>query len=219
MNGSNQRLVLSGQTPVGKGSVRDVYAHPDRPGYLIKVFNDRKLVDASQGVRGAARFVRPHYPYDDFVREQNEYTRCILLGHKLGCRVPIAEIATVTLTDLGPGQVVRRISDGAGAIGKTVSMLLREDAFGDEEFMRLNGFMRDLWTLEINAPDLSCDNVAFDGEAGQFVLVDGIGEKTLLPVRAWIGALNRKKLHQMAHRMGRYINADWNEDSRQFTAL
>ncbi len=84
--------------------MRDVYAHPERPGYLIKVFNDRKLVDASQGVRGAARFVRPHYPYDDFVREQNEYTRCVLLGHKLGCRVPIAEIATVTLTDLGPGQ-------------------------------------------------------------------------------------------------------------------
>ena len=100
-----------------------------------------------------------------------------------------------------------------------MSVLLREGAFGDGELALLNLFMRDIWTLEVNAPDLSCDNVAFDAEAGQFILVDGIGEKTLLPVRAWIGALNRKKLHQMAHRIGGKIKARWNEDARQFTTL
>ncbi len=96
-----------------------------------------------------------------------------------------------------------------------MSVLLREGAFGDGELALLNLFMRDIWTLEVNAPDLSCDNVAFDAEAGQFILVDGIGEKTLLPVRAWIGALNRKKLHQMAHRIGGKIKARWDTFNRR----
>lgn len=111
INASNAHPVLSDQTLVGKGSVRDVSVHPQRPGYLIKVFNVRKLAKTGQGARGAARFARPHSPYDNFVREQNEYTRCVLLGHKRGCRVPIAEIAAVTLTDLVPGQVVSGIWD------------------------------------------------------------------------------------------------------------
>lgn len=218
-NDANQILSLKGQDPIASGSVRDVYTHPTRAGYLVKVFNERKLLAASRGVRGAARFIRPHYPYGDFVREQNEYARCIFLGHKLKCRVPIAEIANVTVTDIGPGQVVRRIGDGAGGIGKTVSNLLHGRAFNEKELACLNRFIRAIWMLEVNAPDLSCDNVVFDGEIGEFILVDGIGEKTLLPARAWVRVLNRKKLHQMAHRIGGKIKADWDEEACQFTGF
>lgn len=215
-NAPRDLVILTGQPIVGKGSVRDVYVHPTRPDYLIKVFNDRKRADARQGVRGAARFVRPHYPYGDFIREQAEYMRCVILAGKLGCAVPIAEIASLTPTDLGTGQIVRRIGDGHGGVAKTVLALLSEGRFDADHLALLNSFMAEIWTLEVNAPDLSCTNVAFDGDAHRFVLVDGIGEKTIIPVRAWVGALNRRKLHKMAHGMAYKMQCSWDEAARRF---
>jgi hypothetical protein len=54
---------------------------------------------------------------------------------------------------------------------------------------------------DIVAADLHLNNVVFDDTLDSMVLIDGIGDKTLLPIRAWFPAINqfynRKRARQI----------------------
>lgn len=46
--------------------------------------------------------------------------------------------------------------------------------------------------------DIHPGNLVLDEAQKIFVLVDGIGDKTFLPVRAWFSWLNRQSKHRLA---------------------
>lgn len=211
---------LSGTAPIARGAVRDVYARPGRSEQILKRLraDKRAVYDRRPGL--VARLKRRHTlgPYKYFLKEYRCYLRTAHRAERMGLAIPIAEFGAVVRTDRGLAQVVSKVSAGNGELAPTLRALLRADGFADDLLALLNRFVADIYALGVVAPDLSAGNVVLDGEAvpRRFVLVDGYGEKSFVPLRNWIPALNARRLDRQFALIGRSRHLAWNRRARRY---
>ena len=83
---------------------------------------------------------------------------------------------------------------------------------------RLNDFTDHVYALNVVAPDLHDTNVVLDedGPSPRFVLIDGFGDKTVIPLRTWLPWLNGRQLDRRFARFARLAPLDWQPDARRF---
>lgn len=209
-----------GDAPVlAKGAVRDVFERPGHPAQLLKVFQAWKQRDvlAPRGVKGFLGRVRPLGPYLGLLREYRSYLRAAYRAEREGRPVPVAEIGAVIRTDRGLAQVVEKVTDGGGGLAPNIKKIAQRKMLDATKLDRLNLFVRDVYALEVNVPDLTVQNVVWDALGMRFVLIDGLGDKTLLPLREWIPALNKRQIDARFSRIGALPGLAWDATSRRFT--
>lgn len=192
-------LALRSTAPLGHGTRRVVYQHPGDPDALIKVLPEGKLAlrrdsgrfkswrrwlgNENSGVRAGFR---------------RELRAIAAMRARLGA-VPdcVADACGMISTDLGPGIVVQKIRGRDGGLAPTLGTVLRAEgltAARREQLLRLQACIQRSQAV-LNNLALHNIVVAFDPVAGErLVMVDCLGDKSLVPIREFSRWLNRRAI-------------------------
>lgn len=84
---------------------------------------------------------------------------------------------------------------------------------------RLNAFLADVCALNVAAPDLNHVNVARDHTLGRerFVLIDGFGDKAMVPLRTLFPTLNARRRDRQFEKLARFAPLRWPPGVRRFS--
>jgi hypothetical protein len=185
-------IQLSGVTPVASGRKRLVFAHPDDPSLVIKVMRPEfRMTNQGDGSWSAAAaryyfrgsFMRDLREFIDLRFEDNAAPRFL---HRV---VGFAE------TDLGLGLVSVAIRGRDGDYAPTLKTLIEQRRIDARAVADLQRFCDALSASKVVIGDLHIGNIVYAEdpfEGPRFVLVDGIGDKTLVPVLRMSALLSRR---------------------------
>lgn len=204
-------LPIGSLKPIAAGKFRLVYEHPDDRGLLIKVIRP-EMIDKRWG-SGTPWYKRQRRmgPYALFMREINEFlASCAQDGSAPSFAQKITGLIE---TDLGLGLVVEAARDAGGNLAPTMKRLLTEGKFDDEAHAALGNFIEQLIRSNIVVADMHCGNLVYahnEEEGHHFVLIDGIGATTLIPVKVWSRRANlaskRTKVAKLLRTVAKYHN-------------
>jgi len=161
---------------LAKGGGRLVFQHPQNRGLLIKVHRPDRLKNDGPERRFRAELA-----------EVNQYTRLATrLGH---CPVNVAAIYGLEDTNMGLGLVVEKVSNGDGELCMTLRHYLQ---CGSADWESAEKLIREFFAFSrvygVVLRDLRASNFSVvvnqEGRPLRIVLIDGLGELTLIPLRS-----------------------------------
>lgn len=200
-------IKLSHLQPLASGSTRDVYLHPQDPDLLIKVIR-RSAIEKRYGKgRPWYKLTRRYRHFISFFREIREEIalRAVTDQHPAS----LQEIIGFAETDLGFGLVVAAAKDRNGELAPTLPELIARGEFNAESKAALEHCLKELLESPIVLADLHGGNLvyAWSPEHGDhFVVIDGIGCKTLIPIGSMSKRLVRISKQRRIDRL--WINID-----------
>ena len=198
-------LELTALTPVGQGAQKLVFRHPDDPRVLVKVVNPRFIERRDRKDRFYQKRRRIGH-HRAFAREMIEHlvVRALQPGRLAPCP-HMQNILGVIDTDMGAALLVEAVLDENGELAPTLSDLVESGRFGPREQQALETFLDWALTSTVLINDLSPDNLAWH-PAGHFVMIDGLGDRAGIPIRAvspWLNRLyKRKKIRHLLAEIG-----------------
>ena len=194
-------LSLKNARPLTQGSRRYVFQHPREPELLVKVLKSEEGKEISLGLPGV-RLQRPNEMTRSFQREIGEFLRVrtqIPQGP-----LPIARVFGIVDTDLGTGLLVEKIAGHDGGLATSIKARVLERGFDDNLKHRILTLPDEVIRCGLVTGDINSNNIVVgcgaDG-ADRLVIVDGIGDKTFLPVKSLIPFINRRSLRRRFARM------------------
>ncbi|WP_299286066.1 YrbL family protein [uncultured Tateyamaria sp.] len=212
--------ILKDYEPIANGEVRDVWHRPGHPDQLLKTIRTykREKYERRRGLRRALDYFRMG-PYGTFRIEYRCYLKTAYRCAQQKRPLPIAEMGGLVITDRGLAQVCEKIADASGNVAQTLEDVLREGPLSDERLKWLNDFVANIFALNVNVPDLRPSNIALDEVNRRFVVIDGYGDKTLIPIRSWLTWLNQKHLDYRFSEMEKHRNLKWSSERQIFTVV
>jgi len=196
-------IELSTRTPIAIGQLRKIYQHPDAPDLLIKVIRPEAIVARWGGARRWYKRIPRALHYTGYVRELKEYIA--IQARTRDGNPPIARMVGIVHTDLGLGLVSEKVRDDSGAPGPTLAKLYEHNrGFTPGIEQALAVFLRDLQACNVIVGDLHAWNLVYgsDSRGGpRLVLVDGFGEKNIVPANSISRAFNRWNNGRLYRRM------------------
>ena len=183
-------LALAGSVPLAKGTLRNLYQHPDNDELLIKVMTKRasRRWTTKMGVKVRRRFGI----YTDFAREITE----MLAARSRHAAHPRAleRVVGFVDTDFGLGLIVKKVRGRDGALARSLHDIVWREGLSDALRQKIDELRREITAAEIITGDMNKKNIlcAFDGTRDYLVLVDGIGEKSPFRFNAISRILNRR---------------------------
>lgn len=196
-----QPLRLKDTKPLVSKNKKYIFAHPTDDRLLIKVAN-RKGTLRRWGIR---RFYKRWYRgglYADYMRSLKEYI--FLRANSRGDVQSIPRIFGLIDTDLGLGLVVEKIRGPDGELARPLISILRESGLTTDIREKLGSFIDELVRNDVVVNDLSMGNIVYADngtDGGRFVLVDGFGERTVVPLYSMSKSLNKRNTLQKYRRM------------------
>lgn len=212
--------ILTGSPPVAEGNVRQVWNRPEHPNQLLKTIRSRKRrkYESRNIVLRAIDNLRLG-PYATFKVEYQCYIQTAYRCAKASRPNPIAEIGGLVLTDHGLAQVCEKVTDSSGQLAKTLEALLADRALDAHRVQLLNELAETLFSLNVNVPDLRPLNIVLDEVKNRFVVIDGYGDKTVFPVRAWFKSLNQSQLNSRFAQMAIKGVLEWDPAQKKFSLI
>ena len=188
------------------GRTRNVHEHEALPGLLIKTLQPN-LVDRNGYFRAYPSWKKglPHGAYLVFRREIDEFI--VLCRKQYGrglSNLPIARVHGLVPTSAGMGLVVERISARDGGLAPTMTELIGESRFEMSHMHALERFLDRCRELHVVFGDLTVNNIVYSearDPRGEFVAVDGFGEKSIIPIHRWSMLLNDRKIERVRKRL------------------
>jgi hypothetical protein len=176
--------------PIAQGNKRFVYQHPTDPNLLIKVWKPEVVEERWAGERPWYKPTRRYGQYVSFQREMSEY---LSLAAKFPDGVPVLQkLAGIVDTDYGIGAVVEKLVGPDGGLAPSLATLGRREGVTRRLLEKIDQFRSELLHYGIIVGKLHDKNLvlAIHGGAERFVMVDGYGEKTAIPIHAWSPWMN-----------------------------
>ncbi len=210
---------LSDQQPIANGTVRSVYEFPGQPDLLIKVFTRAEdRVSHRWGKRLAWKLV-PSARYRSTLKEIECELRVSL---KLGAKIkdsPLSRMLGVVQTTQGPGVAVERISGPDGGLAQKLSQLAGQERMTPVILEDLNAFVAKMFDLQIVARDVKRSNIVYGvrGDTPAFFLIDGYGERNLIPLRSMSKRLNDRSLSRQFAVIAQKSGLTWDASQRKFS--
>jgi hypothetical protein len=209
-------LAVSHLDPVGGGNHCRVYVHPARPDLIVKVPAERQVLHLSGGAgrwykRRFRKLSRTRH-LRDFVREVREQFAVRVAEGK---HPPfMQEIVGFVDTDLGPGIVSRAVRTAEGELAPTLRSLANAGKFDRQMRADLDAFFAWALASPVVFSDLNPRNIVYglaaDGKP-TFVVIDGIGEKNVIP----LSSISRRMNRRAKQRRIDYINRELAETQRR----
>lgn len=195
--------------PIAAGKFRLVYEHPDDRNLLIKVIRP-EMIEKRWG-SGTPWYKRQrrmgHYAL--FMREIKEFlATCSDAG-----KAPsfAQKITGLIETDLGLGLIMEAARDREGNLAPPLKKLLVGRRFDEEARAALDHFFGELLRSNIVVADMHSGNLVYaynEAEGNHFVLIDGIGASTLIPLKEWSRRANlaskRSKIAKLRRSVAKY---------------
>jgi len=186
---------------LGQGCSKIVFQHPTCPSKVIKIMNPT-LIHDDGGFKKHNKMKR-HFAqgaYRQFRREFIQYLQLCKNNYKNQRFVfPVETVYELTHTDQGLGLVVEKIISPYGE-GLTLNDLCKSNCFETKHAQALDEFFDACCDLHIIFGEVNISGIMYTEERNnkpEFVLVDGMGEKLFLPLRAMskkINAYNVRKI-------------------------
>jgi hypothetical protein len=208
-------LKLAHLKPLAIGNVRAIHQHPQQADLLIKTIRAEALArrwDAPG--RWLKRLPRARH-YSGFVRELKEYIA--IQARSPGGIPPIARMTGIVETDLGLGLVSEKVIAPDGAIAASLHTLyLRHGGATEWTDAALDRLLADLLRYNVIVGDLHPGNIVYgsDSRGGppRLVLIDGFGEKNILPrnsMSRWFNRHNTLRLFRRLRKVLMRPTATW----------
>lgn len=189
----NRILPLKDREPIAKGGLRLVYEHPDDPSLLVKVMRPEAVASRYGKDQPWYKRRRRFRQYVLFAREALEF---LATWASHGETLPIAQrVVGFVETDMGLGLVTDAVRGPDGALAPTLAHLIDRGIFDKEAEDALEVFLTGLLSCDLVIADLHERNLVYAAAPGgirRFVMIDGIGASTILPLKAFVPALNRR---------------------------
>jgi hypothetical protein len=207
-------LRLADAVPLAVGHLREVYADPRDPTQIIKIMRaDAVAVRWGGAARWYKRLPRALH-YTGFVRELKEYIAAE--ARRPGGHAPIARMLGIVETDLGLGLVSEKVRAANGALAPTLAALYeRERGFSTVLEGELAHFLESLLDCNVIVGDLHAWNIVHgsDSRGGpRLVLIDGFGEKHVIPRASMSRRFNawntRQRYRRMREQLRRLVPLD-----------
>lgn len=184
-------LQLKAAKPVVTKRRKYIFEHPHDERLLIKVVR-KEGTYRKWGLRKYYKRWRRGSVYFDFIRVLKEY---ILIRASSEGHVPsIPRVFGLIDTDLGLGLVVEKISAPDGRLAPSLIAIVREGGLTADIRERLDALMHELIQHNVVINDLGLTNLVYADDGigkGRFVLIDGFGDRTYIPIYSMSKILNR----------------------------
>lgn len=204
---------------IAGGNYFDVYEAADYPDLLIKVVRP-EIFDESGFHKRAAWFRRRRLMgvYGALERELKEFLMYVRRRRGRLDNPPFALPYGFVQTSQGLGFMVERIMDGSGATASTLQDLRFSKIFSDRHRAALHRFFDRCKQEHIALGDIHMSNLVYSdvrATDGEFVCVDGLGEKTLIPIHAMSRFFNDRRLERLRTRMLRKVDKPLREGAQK----
>jgi hypothetical protein len=195
-------LTLAHQSPLAIGNLRAIHQHPLAADLLIKTLRAEAVARRYDAPgRWLKRLPRARQ-YAGFVRELKEYLA--LLARAPAGIAPVARMVGIVETDLGVGLVSEKVVDGNGAMAPSLHSIYRQNGGASEwTDAALDKLLEELLRFNVIVGDLHASNIVYGsdsrGGAPRLILVDGFGEKNLLPLKSisrWLNQRNTRRVYR-----------------------
>lgn len=203
---AGETLDLAGREPIAAGDLQRVYAYPGRADLLVKVvrpgFADAKWT----GWRGWLKRRRRLGVLTGALRTITEHLALRNAGVEPGRH--IQEFVGLVETSEGPGVVVRAVRGADGGYAPTLRALIETGRYTPSVEALLNEFAAWLVASPLIVGDLHPGNVVLASDAlhgERLVMIDGMGEKNLIPLNSWFPGLNRANSRARLKRLRRML--------------
>lgn len=197
-------LILAHQPPLAIGNLRAIHQHPEHAQLLIKTLRPEAVARRFDAPGRWYKRVPRARQYTGFVRELKEYVA--LAARAAHGIAPVARMVGIVETDLGIGLVSEKIVDAHGALAPSLHAIYRQNggasAWTDAA---LDTLLDELLRFNVIVGDLHASNIVYGtdsrGGAPRLVLVDGFGEKNLLPLKSLSRGLNQRNTRRVYRRL------------------
>lgn len=186
------RIILTDKSPLASGSTRDVYLHPDDPDLLVKVIRKDAIEKRYGKGRPWYKTTRRYRHYVSYLREMREEiaVRALMEHHPDS----LQKVVGFADTDLGFALIVEAAKDRNGQLAPTLPALIQSGRYDARAEHDLKACLDELLNSPVILADVHGANLvyAWTPERGpHFVLIDGIGCKTLIPLNRMSVLINR----------------------------
>lgn len=202
-------LELASLVPLKTGNVRAVYQHPREAELLVKVIRREAFERRWGRGRWWKRLPRALH-YAGYVRELKEYIA--LQARAPDGRAPIARTVGIVETDCGLGLVSEKVVDDRGALAPSLhAIFLEHRALPPWAAEALGTFRSELLRCNVIVGDLHAGNIVYGRDsrdrAARFILVDGFGEKNVIPFNSMSRWRNARHTARQFQRLQRELDA------------
>ena len=191
---------------IGQGCSKMVFQHPEDENKIIKVMNPNR-VDEDGGWKGHGKLKRrmSQGVYRQFRRELLQYLQLCKNHYKNNIfSFPVEMPYGFVKTSVGLGFVTEKIVCPSGE-GMTLFELCKSHQFEEKHAKALDDFFQLCCDLHIIFGEVNIAGIMYTEQRNnkpEFVLVDGMGEKLFIPIRAMskrINAHNVRKTERKIH--------------------
>jgi hypothetical protein len=197
---------LRDSEPIAQGHKRFIFQHPTDPNLLIKVWQPEVVEQRWGGERPWYKRSR----YRQYVSLQREFSEHLALAVRFPNGVPVLQkLFGVVPTDYGIGVVVEKVMGRDGGLAPTLAGLARREGVTSRILERIEHFRNELLHYGVVVGKLHDKNLVLgirDGEE-RFIMVDGYGEKTAIPIHVWLPRLNAAHTRRRVDSLIRKLHA------------
>ncbi|MUG31812.1 YrbL family protein [Psychrobacter sanguinis] len=195
---------------LGKGTQKLVYAHPEDDNKVIKIMRpENATVDGGRATQHHLRSHRLQGIYRQFRRELLQYLQlCKNNYSKKQFLFPVETVYGFIGTNKGLGLVTERIISPNGE-ALTLEALVNKGQFFENQKKALEQFFNDCCDYHIVFGEVNIAGIMYTEsrqDRPEFVLVDGIGEKLIIPFRAMSKSINARNIRKVEERIINQIN-------------
>ncbi|WP_019671979.1 YrbL family protein [Psychrobacter lutiphocae] len=198
-------IVVENLDLLGKGTQKLVYAYPEDDGKVIKIMRpENATADGGRATQHHLRSHRHQGIYRQFRRELLQYLQLCKNHYSQNQYIfPIETVHGFIGTNQGLGLVTEKIISPTGQ-SLTLEHLLIKGLYGDEQQQALARFFDDCCDFHVVFGEINIGGIMYTEQRQgrpEFVLVDGIGEKLLIPFRSMSKSINTKNIRKVEQRI------------------
>lgn len=190
---------------LGQGTQKLVFNHPKSTDKVIKLMKPEN--STPEGARVGQHYLRAHRSqgiYRHFRRELIQYLQlCKSNFNEKSYTFPIETVHGFIGTDLGLGLVTEKIISPSGS-PKTLSYLSRYSEFTSKHAKALDNFFDDCCRLHIVFGEVNMAGIMYTEDRRgipEFVLIDGIGDKLIIPLRSLSKTINTRNVRKVERKI------------------
>lgn len=185
-------LKLKDRAPLNMGHSRMIFQHPDDPSLVVKVIRpdvvEKRFGSGTAWYKRRRRYGR----FVSYVREIQEY---IAVHSACGGNLPfLQKVIGLVETDMGLGLVTEAARDSEGNLAPNIAMLIESGRFDSAVRGKLETLIQQVLDCPVVIGDMNVGNLVYasTGSGDHFVVIDGMGDKNILPLKTLSGAISRR---------------------------
>ena len=202
-------LQLRGRSPLLSSKTRWVYEHPSDASLLVKVHIPRLPSEPQSGFKAGFARRKDHFLYmSGLVRELRHFVESRYQDQGLATH-RICPLHGVVETDLGLGLLMSAARDAQGQLAPTLKTLMDNRQMTGHRLADIRALLDSLVTSDLTFADMNYENIVLEnaGKADErFVIVDGLGDRTWIPVQRWFASVRQSKKRQFQARVERRLS-------------